>query len=54
MLDLLYSLGQAASALLLAYGGYLVLFSGIRRKAPVLDAALQDEFLLRKHLLTDV
>lgn len=53
MLDFLYSFGQAASALLLVYGGYLVLFSGIRRKAPVLDAALEDELLLLKHLHND-
>jgi hypothetical protein len=53
MLDLLFSLGQAMAALLVMYGGYLVLFSGMRRKAPVLDPALEDELLLLKHIHND-
>jgi hypothetical protein len=51
MLDLLFSLGQAASALLLVYGGFLVLTPA--RKAPVLNPALEDELLLLKHIHND-
>lgn len=53
MLDFLFAMGQAVSAMLILYGGYLVLLSGTRRKAPVLDAALEDELLLLKHIHND-
>jgi hypothetical protein len=51
MLDLLFSLGQAASALLVLYGGFLVLTPA--REAPVLTPELEDELLLLKHIHTD-
>ena len=52
MLDFLFSLGQAASVMLLIYGGYLVMFSGTQRK-PALDPALEDELLLLRHIRND-
>jgi hypothetical protein len=52
MLDILFAIGQAASALLLAYGCFLVLVPV--RKAAKANAMLEDEFLLRRHILTDV
>jgi hypothetical protein len=51
MLDFLFTLGQAASALLLLYGGFLVLMP--ERKPAVLTAQLEDELLLLKHIHTD-
>lgn len=51
MLDIMFTIGQAASALLLAYGGFLVLMPA--RKA-VRNPMLEDKFLLRKHVLSDV
>lgn len=56
MLDLLFSLGQAMAALLLVYGGFLVATQLLpsRRKAPVLNPALEDELLLLKHIHNDV
>ena len=51
MLDLLYSLGQAASVLLLAYGGFLAMLPS--RKAKALDPALEDELLPLRHLRND-
>jgi hypothetical protein len=52
MLDILVTIGQAASALLLAYGCFLVLVPA--RKAAKANSRLEDEFLLRRHILTDV
>jgi hypothetical protein len=51
MLDFLFSLGQAASMMLLLYGAFLVLAPV--RKAPVLNPALEDELLLLKHIHND-
>jgi hypothetical protein len=55
MLDLLFSLGQALSAVLLLYGGFLAAtqFLSAERKAPVLNPQLEDELLLLKHIHTD-
>jgi hypothetical protein len=52
ILDYLFTIGQAASALLLVYGGYLVLVPA-RRKAPALSPRLEDELVLLKHMHTD-
>jgi hypothetical protein len=43
MLDTLFTLGQTASALLMVYGGYLVLM-------PAREARREEEVLLLKHL----
>jgi hypothetical protein len=51
MLDLLFSLGQAASALLLLYGGFLVLIAS--RKAPTLNAELEEQLIVLKHIHND-
>jgi hypothetical protein len=51
MLDFLFSLGQAASALLLLYGGFLVLIAS--RKAPVLSSELEDQLIVLKHIHND-
>ena len=51
MLDLLFSLGQTASALILVYGGFLVLTP--LRRGRALDPALEDELVLLKHLHND-
>ena len=40
MLDLLFALGQAASVMVLIYGGFLVLVPA--RRAPVKDAKLNE------------
>ena len=40
MLDFLFTLGQAASVMLLLYGGFLVLMPA--RKAPATNAKLDD------------
>jgi hypothetical protein len=48
MLDFLFILGQAASVMLLIYGGFLVLM--LARKAPARDAKLDDMRVL--HLRT--
>jgi hypothetical protein len=54
MLDLLFSLGQALSAVLLLYGGFLAIqFLSAERKAPVLNPELEDELLLLKHIRYD-
>ena len=52
MLDFLYSLGQAVSALLIVYGGFLVLMHRQPAKTR-LDPQLEDELLLLKHIHTD-
>ena len=52
MLDFLFTIGQAASALLLVYGGFLVLMP--RKPAAVLNPALEDRFVLLRHIHTDV
>ena len=52
MLDMLFTIGQAASALLLAYGCFLVLMPASKAAKP--NSMLEDEFLLRRHILTDV
>jgi hypothetical protein len=51
MLDFLFSLGQAASALVLLYGGFLVLIAS--RKAPALNPELEDQLIVLKHLHND-
>ena len=51
MLDFLITLGQAASALLLLYGGFLVLVP--QGKAPKLNPELEDELILLRHLHLD-
>ena len=55
MLDFLFSLGQAASALVIAYGGYLTIGQALPMKenTPVLTPALEDELMLLKHIHTD-
>ena len=50
MLDFLFTIGQAASALLLLYGGFLVLMPA--RKA-VPNAVREHEMLQLKHLRSD-
>ncbi len=49
-MDFLITLGQAASALLLLYGGFLVLMP---RRARAMDPALEDKMLLILHLRHD-
>jgi hypothetical protein len=51
MLDFLFTIGQAASAMLLVYGGCLVLMPA--RRAPALNPKLADELVLLKHIHTD-
>jgi hypothetical protein len=51
MLDLLFSLGQAASALLLVYGCFLALTAS--RRAPVLNAELEEQLIVLKHIHND-
>ena len=46
MLDTLFTIGQAASALLMVYGGTLVLM-------PVREARREEEVLLLRHLHSD-
>lgn len=50
MFDILFTTGQAASALLLFYGGFLVLTPA---RKPVLNAKLEDELLLLKRIHND-
>lgn len=45
MLDLLMTMGQAASALLLIYGGYLVMMP----KTPLVPMRSEKLMLLRRH-----
>jgi hypothetical protein len=52
MLDLIFTIGQAGCALLLVYGAYLVLVPA--RKAAAPSPALQDQLVLRSHMLYDV
>lgn len=49
MLDTIFIIGQAVSALLIAYGGFLVLMPA--RAQP--DLASEERFLPHTHLLTD-
>jgi hypothetical protein len=51
MLDFILTAGQAASAMLLVYGGCLVLMPA--RSAPALNRKLADEPILLKHIHTD-
>ena len=51
MLEFLITLGQAASALLLVYGGFLALMPAPKQR--VLAPALEDELLLLKHIHHD-
>jgi hypothetical protein len=51
MLDFMFAIGQAASAMLLVYGGYLALTPA--RKAPALSRKLEDELILLKHIHGD-
>jgi hypothetical protein len=55
MLDFLFSLGQAASALVIVYGGYLTIRQclPIKENTAVTTPALQDEPILLKHIHTD-
>ena len=55
MLDILFSLGQAISALLILYGGYLTIRQAmpVKQKTAVLNPALEDELLLLKHIRND-
>ena len=55
MIDFLYSLGQAATILLLLYGGFLVAGQLLpaRVKTSNLNPALEDELLLLKHIHKD-
>lgn len=56
MLEFLFTMGQAMSALLLLYGGYLGLTQAalpLKRKAPVLNPALEDELMLLRHIHND-
>lgn len=46
MLDTLFTIGQAASALLIVYGGYLALM-------PARQARREEEVLLLKHMHSD-
>jgi hypothetical protein len=50
ILDYLFTTGQAASAMLVLYGAYLVLMPA--RKAPI-ESRLKDELMLLKHIHTD-
>jgi hypothetical protein len=49
MLEIIFTIGQAASALLIAYGGFLVLMPA-RKPA----SAAEERFLLLKQLPGDV
>ena len=51
MLDFILTIGQAASAMLLVYGGCLVLMPA--RRALGLNRKLADEPILLKHIHTD-
>jgi hypothetical protein len=51
MLDILFSLGQAASALVLVYGGFLVLTAS--RKASVPKSGHEHELLVLKQIHND-
>lgn len=51
MLEFMFTIGQAASSMLIVYGGYLVLMPA--RKAPALSPRLEDELVLLKHMHTD-
>lgn len=51
MLDFLFSLGQTASALLIVYGCFLALTAS--RKAPVLNAELEEQLIVLKHIHND-
>lgn len=54
MLDFLFTLGQAGSALLVLYGGFLVIGQWLPRlKRSGLNPALEDELMLLKHLHND-
>jgi hypothetical protein len=55
MLDILFSLGQAISALLILYGGYLTIRQAmpVKQKTAVLNPALEDELHLLKHIRND-
>lgn len=52
MLDLIFTIGQAGCALLLVYGAYLVLMP--ERKSAVPSPALEDQLVVRSHMLSDV
>jgi len=51
MLDFMFTIGQAASAMLLVYGAYLVLMPA--RTEPALNRKLVDEPILLEHVHTD-
>jgi hypothetical protein len=51
MLDFLFSLGQAASALFLVYGGFLALTAS--RKAPVLNHEPEEQLMVLEHIHND-
>jgi hypothetical protein len=52
MLDTLFTIGQAASALLLLYGAFLTLMPA--RKVRATDPMLEEESFLLRHLQNDV
>ena len=52
MLDLILTIGQTGCALILVYGAFLVLMPG--RKAPAPSPALQEQLVMREHMLYDV
>ena len=56
MLEFLYTLGQAACAMLVMYGGFLAMtirWLAAQPKTPPLSPELEDELLLLKHIRTD-
>jgi hypothetical protein len=51
MFDTLFTIGQAASTLLLLYGAFLVLVPA--RQAPAMNSKLEDKLLLLEHIHND-
>lgn len=55
MLDLMFTAGQVAAAMLVIYGGMLSIGTAVplQRKSRTLTPAREDELLLLKHLQND-
>lgn len=55
MLELMFTIGQAAAAMLVLYGGVLVIGTviSLQRKSRTPNPAREDELLLLRHLQND-